>query len=91
MLMAEVGVESKFYLNELSLVPLDFKDNCPAVRSMTSSCIDMYEISGVLVSFMFAKGLMDSRVDELFMVLLIAKREDYIPVSCEVLVVFKMD
>jgi len=76
MLMAEVGVESRFYFDEFSLVPLDFKDNCPAIRGVVRSRVDMYEISGVLVPFMPAKGLMNSRVDELFVVLLIAKRDD---------------
>ena len=84
-------MESRLNLEEFSLVSLDFEDNCPAIGSMVRPSVDVYEISGILVSFMFAKSLVDSRVDEFLMVLLIAKRKDEVPISCEVLVVFKMD
>ena len=84
-------MESGLNFEEFSLVSLDFKDNCPAIRSMMRSSVDMYEIPGILVTFMLSKGLMYSRVDEFFMMFLVAKRKDKFPVSLKVLIIFQMD
>jgi len=49
------------------------------------------EVSVVVLGFMLSEGLMDSRVDKLVVMLLFAERENEVPISLEVLVVFKMD
>ena len=51
----------------------------------------MHEIFCVMLSCVKTKGFMYSRINELLVVLLLAKRKDEVPVSSEVLIVFKVD
>ena len=53
---------------------LDFEDDGPVVRGVMRSGGNVDEVPVVVLGFVFGKGLMDSRVDELVVVLFLAKR-----------------
>ena len=69
---------------------LDFENNSPVIRSMMGASCNVNEVSVVVFSLMFSEGLMDSGVNEFFMMLFLAERQHKIPISNELLFVFEM-
>ena len=91
MFMTKIAVESQLDSEEFDFMSFNFKNDSPVVGSMVRSGCHVNEISFVMLGFVSSEGFVNTGVDELLVVFLLAEGKHEFPVSFEFTIVFKMN